>query len=96
MNEVIGATLDAVQDEVVEENNRIMQFVDDVFGRLDELMIHSLICRWRDQVWQQSMAYLEASPEERTQLRHTYTQQAEQRARAIQGQRGLLGIVDIF
>ena len=96
VNDVIGATLDAVQDQVVEANNRLMQIVDDVFGRLDEWMIHSLICRWRDQVWQQAMAYLLASPEERPALKQTYTQQAEQRARSIQGQRGLVGIIDLF
>lgn len=96
VNDVIGMTVDAVQDEVVEAYSRFMIAVDYAFGRLDEWMIHTLIKRWRDQVWDQSMAYMSASPDERPALKQQYTEQAEQRSRAIQGQRGIRGILDLF
>ncbi|QPC83513.1 hypothetical protein G4Y79_03775 [Phototrophicus methaneseepsis] len=96
VNDIIGATLDAVQDQVVEEHSRLMRVVDDVFGRLDEWTIKILINRWRHQVWEQSVAYLIAAPEQKTHLKKVYTANAEQRAKAIRGQRGLIGIVDLF
>lgn len=96
VNEVIGATLDAVQDSVVESRSRFMIFVDDAFGRLDEWMIHSMITRWRDQVWHQSITYLNTPKQDRLTLKQDFTDKADQRARAIRGQRGILGIVDLF
>jgi hypothetical protein len=96
VNEVIGSTLDAVQDQVVEKHDRNMNIIDTAFGRLDEWMIHALITRWRKQVWGQSVAYMQATSDARLTLKQTYIREAEQRSHAIQGQRGILGIVDIF
>lgn len=96
VNEVIGLTLDAVQDTVVEPRHRAMAVVDYAFLRLDEWMIHTLIRRWREQVWGQSITYVTTPPAEQPALQQVYTAQAEQRAQAIQGQRGLRGIVDLF
>ncbi len=96
VNDVIGQTLDAVQDQVVEKHDRNMNLVDVAFGRLDEWMIHALIKRWREQVWGQSVAYMQAMPDAKSALKQSYTAQAEQRARSIQGERGIVGIVDLF
>ena len=96
VNDVIGATLDAVQDQVVEKHDPNMNIIDHAFGRLDEWMIHTLITRWRAEVWEQSLAYVTAAPDARPALKQAYTEKAEQRARAIQGERGIRGIVDLF
>jgi hypothetical protein len=96
VNDIIGATLDAVQDEVVEVHSRAMNAVDIAFGRLDEWMTHRLITRWREQVWHQSMAYVAAAPDEKRTLKQAYAQKAEQRSRAIRGQRGIVGVIDLF
>jgi len=96
VNAVIGATLDAVQDEVVEAHSRPMIVVDYAFGRLDEWMIQTLITRWRAEVWTQGVAYVTAPADHQLMLRQDYTTQAEQRSQAILGQRGLWGIVDLF
>lgn len=96
VNTVIGQTLDAVQDQVVEKHSRIMIAVDLAFGRLDEWMIHTLITRWRAQVWDQCAAYVTAPADEKPRLKQSYADHAEARSRAIQGQRGIRGIVDVF
>lgn len=96
VNHVIGQTLDAVQDQVVEKYDRRMEVVDASFGRLDEWMIHTLITRWREQVWEQALAYMQAAPSAKPALKQAYTEQAERRSRAIQGPRGILGILDLF
>lgn len=96
VNHVIGQTLDAVQDQVVEKHDRNMNIIDSAFGRLDEWMIQTLITHWREQVWGQSVAYMAASPDGKRDLKQSYTEQAQRRSYAIQGQRGILGIVDLF
>lgn len=96
VNEIIGATLDAVQDEVVGIYSTHMIVIDQAFGRMDEWMIHTMITRWREQVWGQSVAYTIASAADRPTLRRLYAEKAEQRCRAIRGQRGLIGIIDLF
>jgi len=96
VNDVIGATLDAVQDDVVEAHSPFMIAVDYAFGRLDEWMIHTMIKRWREQVWGQAVVYVTAPPDEKPALIQAYTEQAEKRSRAIQGQHGIRGIIDLF
>lgn len=60
VNEVIGATIDAVQDQVLERAMPIMEVVDTLFGRVDEMMISRLISRWREEVWQDAVGMLAA------------------------------------
>jgi hypothetical protein len=96
VNHIIGTTIDAVQDDVVRLYDKHMAIVDFTLGRMDEWMIQKLITRWRKDVWEQTVAYLSALPQARPNLRETYTKQAEQRSQAIQGQRGILGIVELF
>lgn len=96
VNHIIGTTIDAVQDDVISLYDRKMITVDFAFGRIDEWMIQTLITRWRKDVWEQTIAYMSAAPQDRPTIRQTYETQAEQRSEAIQGQRGILGIVDLF
>ncbi len=51
VNEIISATIDKVQDEVLEPSNLLMSWIDLAFGRLDEYLLSRLITTWRKDVW---------------------------------------------
>lgn len=51
VNEVIGRTIDAVQDQVLEPGRPLLDIIDKLLGPLDEAMISGLISHWRDSVW---------------------------------------------
>ena len=51
VNTIIASTIDAVQDDILEPAMPFMEFVDTVFGRLDEHLISRLIRNWRENVW---------------------------------------------
>ncbi len=59
VNTIIAETIDAVQDEVIEKHAPSMEWLDQLMGRLDEYLTVSLIRRWRDEVWQHTMALLQ-------------------------------------
>ena len=58
VNTIITETIDAVQDDILEPEMPFMDFIDDVFGRLDEYVISNLISNWRDNVWDNAMRIL--------------------------------------
>lgn len=58
VNTIIAATIDAVQDDILEPAMPIMEFIDDVFGRLDEHLISHLIRQWREKVWKHATQIL--------------------------------------
>lgn len=58
VNTIIAATIDAVQDEVIEPAMPIMDFVDQVFGGLDEYLISKMIRNWRENVWEHATQLL--------------------------------------
>lgn len=60
VNEVIGRTIDAVQDQVLEPSQPALDFIDKLFGPLDEIMISRLISKWRESVWQSAIKLLNA------------------------------------
>ena len=59
INEIIGDTIDAVQDEVLEPAMPIMDVIDKLLGSLDERIIVHLISQWREKVWQNATRLLE-------------------------------------
>jgi hypothetical protein len=59
VNEVIGRTIDAVQDTVLEPAMPVMDIVDKLLGPLDEMMLSRLITNWRDRVWNYAILLLE-------------------------------------
>ncbi len=70
VNTVIARTVDTVQDQVIEEHTPWMDVIDRLCGNLDEWLISSLICRWREEVWSYAVRLLNApSSAEREQLR---------------------------
>jgi hypothetical protein len=61
VNEIIGRTIDAVQDQVLEPAMPMMDLVDKLFGSLDELVVSRLITGWREQVWDNAVRLLETA-----------------------------------
>ncbi len=59
INDIIGNTIDAVQDEVLEPAMPIMDVIDKLLGPLDERIIIHLISQWREKVWQNAARLLE-------------------------------------
>ena len=59
VNDIIARTIDAVQDAILNPAMPIMETVDTLMGRLDEMLISSLLTRWRDEVWQSALRVLE-------------------------------------
>lgn len=69
VNDVIGRTIDAVQDQVIEPAMPVMDLFDKLLGPIDEIMISRLIAQWRETVWQNATRLLETDQEsERTQM----------------------------
>ena len=77
VNDVIGSTMDAVQDQVLEPAMPAMDLFDRLLGPLDEKLVSHLISDWRDQVWRKATHLLQTSDmEERLQ----YLRQVEDEA----------------
>jgi hypothetical protein len=68
VNDIISRTIDAVQDEVLTPAMPVMGVVDTMMGRMDEILISTLLTRWREEVWQRSLCLLEAGPGQRRSL----------------------------
>jgi Family of unknown function (DUF5995) len=60
VNDVIGSTIDAVQDEVLEPVMPVMDIIDRLLGHLDEKLVSRLLTDWREQVWQNAIHLLQA------------------------------------
>ncbi len=58
VNNVIAKTIDRVQDEVLEPLNPNLDWIDRLFGRVDEYLISRLITNWREMVWENAQQIL--------------------------------------
>lgn len=58
INDIIGRTVDAVQDAVIEPAMPALAVFDTLLGPLDELIILRLIAHWREKVWRNTAALL--------------------------------------
>lgn len=61
VNEVIGCTIDAVQDQVLEPAMPVMDLFDKLLGPLDERLISAMLTRWRETVWRYAVRLVETS-----------------------------------
>lgn len=59
VNQIIAETVDEVQDEVLERYTPAMDVLDTLLGPLDEWVVAHLIARWRDEVWDNAVRWLE-------------------------------------
>ena len=70
INDIIGRTVDSVQDQVLERATPWMELVDIVFGPLDEWMVSRVITHWRTRDWDYAMRWLQTpGAEAREELR---------------------------
>lgn len=84
VNVVIGNTIDAVQDEILEPGTPVLAFIDVLMGPLDEYLISHLISSWRETVWQNATGLLACScMEDRDQLVRRVEADALKTARLI-------------
>lgn len=72
INAVIARTVDAVQEAVISPAMPAMGTVDRLLGPLDELLIARLLSRWRETVWRNASAVLDARdiPERARRVAH--------------------------
>jgi hypothetical protein len=71
VNEVIAATIDAVQDQVLEPSMPVMDYLDRLLGKYDEMIISRLLTEWRESVWAYVVQLLEAAgSDERSAIIH--------------------------
>ena len=84
VNAVIAATIDAVQDEVIEAHTPWMDILDRLLLRTDEWLISRLITRWRDEVWSQARRFLETdAPARRRELQRALEARVIERAERL-------------
>jgi len=83
VNQIIGATIDAVQDDVIESVAPEMDLVDTLLGPVDEWLISRLITRWRDEVWEHALEMLARPQRQREGKRAEVEALTQRRARAI-------------
>jgi len=97
VNAVIGRTVDAVQDTIVEPKEPLMQIIDALLGPVDEWTASLIIRKWREEVWRHGQQMLAAPGEaERETLRLQVETLTLQRARAILRPTGLDSLVTII
>lgn len=93
INDVIGRTIDVVQDEIVEPLSPEMDRVDRALGPLDEWLTSTLISRWREEVWQNALRWLAAGDAaEQEAVREQVEQMTLKRAEAISLNGGVLAL----
>jgi hypothetical protein len=84
VNHVIGETINAVQDQVLEPAMPAMELIDRLFGSLDERLISRVITDWRDSVWEHAARIIQtADAAERARLVHQVAQEALRRGDTI-------------
>lgn len=97
VNTIIAATINSVQDQVIERYEPLMDIVDKLFGPIDEWLISRLIARWREEVWQQAGQLMACTDDDtHATLCKQVEQQTMQRAYAIAGRRGIAGVFDLM
>lgn len=82
VNDVIAATADEVQDEVLERYHGWTDVADVALGRFDEWMAVRLLGSWRADVWRRSMRLLDRPDARPTHLERC-ARQCERRSRWI-------------
>jgi hypothetical protein len=59
VNKIIGETIDAVQDQVIDQHSPWYHLVDKLLGPTDEWLTSRLIAHWRNEVWTNAVQYVE-------------------------------------
>jgi hypothetical protein len=69
INQIIGQTIDVVQDQVLEPAMPLMALVDSLLGPVDEFLISNLISQWRELVWVNASSLLEMGDADQRAIR---------------------------
>lgn len=84
INTIIGATIDGVQDQIIEPDSMPMVIVDGVLGPIDEWLTSRLITHWREEVWLHALHLLaEDDRQEREKYLRLIERKTLKRAEAI-------------
>lgn len=67
VNRIIAASIDTVQDDILEPDLPVAAVLDVLMGPLDEYVISTLIANWRETVWQSACEMLNANSERERQ-----------------------------
>jgi hypothetical protein len=66
VNDIIGRTIDRVQEDILEKREPIMAVIDTIFGPADEWLVSKGITHWREDVWGRAVQRVEtADPAQR-------------------------------
>ncbi len=68
VNEIIAASIDTVQDELLSPSDPIMGWIDKAFGKMDEYLLSKLITSWRKEVWDQACSMIVLSEENQREV----------------------------
>lgn len=79
VNRIIGETVDAVQDQVIERHSPWFDLVDKALGPVDEWLTSHLIAHWREEVWDNAVRYLELDDDARAAFRQQIEHPAVER-----------------
>lgn len=97
VNDIIAATVDAVQDDVLAQAMPVMRYLDIVMGPGDEFLLSRLLFRWRDQVWAYGVRLVEAGDlEAREVVIREMEEEAMRRANAIRLAAGPAALWGLF
>ncbi|MBI1297591.1 hypothetical protein GC175_21850 [bacterium] len=61
VNQIIGQSIDAVQDQVLGPAMPMMELFDRLLGPVDEILISRLITAWRENVWRNAAGLLDCN-----------------------------------
>jgi hypothetical protein len=69
VNDIIGRTIDSVQDNILEKREPIMAVIDTIFGPADEWLVSRGIAHWREDVWGHAVQRVETAEPERREAK---------------------------
>lgn len=97
VNDIIAATIDEVQDQVLEPFDPVLNMFDVAMGPMDEWLISRLVVSWRARVWEHAVYLLEARDSARREAtRNQIVSSTVRIAEAILGRSGPLGAFTVM
>lgn len=97
VNDVIAATVDEVQEQVLAPFNYLQKVIAVGMGSADELIISRLVGHWRQRVWERAVMLIEArGVDEQENARQQIVVASVRIAEAILGHSGPLGAFRIL
>ena len=81
VNDIIGSTIDTVQTNLLEADDRRWDILDKLLGPVDEWLLSKVISEWREQVWEGAIQLLESQDEaSREEIRQALLEKVIDRA----------------